>query len=1150
MRLENNLGGDNLSTSFRVYIEGVQVPFSSAQISNVYRGLPTATVTLAPWRGFSEITKGYFPKIHIFYRDFNQGLAPYDLKRSVNDVSQRPSTPQGAVEEAQENYNLVERQSYKLLFGGVISSVTDSKSLSGDGGSASVVLNCVHPYYLLNEILFRFVGTNSTSELLKASAMGIMADGQNLSSLYAIQQALAGVHQPIEGELTIEENGGDVSVLSDTMSDNYWRLQGMPGVVVAMWNTLKRSAYSTDTQSNKTIMSNLYVPLIEIGLKYFNKMTGHPIIEGAIQQDGRTPANAAPTTTQTATSGTSPNRIPGITRMSERGKKQLVEFFEGRHYKLYDDANGKAISHAADATGNATIGVGHYVAKTDTTYDGKTLTDQQVDDLLTRDIASAERAVSQLGLSLSQGQFDALVDLTFNVGPGSRGGKDGALWQSSGEPSTIVKLINENNMEGAGNAFMSWIYAGGQVSSGLVARRTRDRAFFLDETVPDDQGAANNNYSSKGTQEELSGPNATLTPANMNVGLANAVAQQLITVTTNALSQAGSGELTSFGEFVQMFMDLIEYDHVIMNSPAYLGIAGRPEVIDHVYKPRMATYYSPICNVILPNMYESMSVNIGTDQVPSRIVYSGQKYSNVSANSQTTEFNNYTAPHSVRRELAQNGQLASTLNPTKAVPGRYEWGSGVRAADGVMPYWYAILSQQATSGSIGNVGNETIIEALKAAWDKLYPGEEGMNPWRLDGDQAFNRLFFTGADVEYANLYARSRSGSVEGVFNPFIIPGYPMDVVDPSPLRESYHGFCTSVSHSIDASGYSATSIGMTSVFSFSEIATCYIPGTYPWLLAQLNLADNLSMYGNTAAYQRACQYYNDVLGVGAADPTILEAYSTGKPIPVKRNQGVWEIGGSEDGDSMYSTTLGNLNLVARNIQNLLSVEKEHAPLADTFIDIDMWNQGSPTVEEVRKGPWVNDQSSGGSTLRGRDFESSAFLDYDPESAETPDPILAPGMRPTNVPPTPGTPAAAPGAQPAGGPEILPKLGKRCSVGTLDATSVNTLKGVHPDLVKVIMKVIETRPLVVTSGYRTAAQQAQANASGRYAQGAGEGSRHRQYPSRAVDMVPCNNLSGTSRAVMENFATYVLSVANSMGVTLRWGGNFSTYDPVHFDLG
>ena len=319
--------------------------------------------------------------------------------------------------------------------------------------------------------------------------------------------------------------------------------------------------------------------------------------------------------------------------------------------------------------------------------------------------------------------------------------------------------------------------------------------------------------------------------------------------------------------------------------------------------------------------------------------------------------------------------------------------------------------------------------------------------------------------------------------------------------------------------------------------------------------------MYGNTPAYQRACQYYNDVLGVGAADPTILEAYSTGRPIPVKRNMGVWEIGEADTltgstHPTLYNTTLGNLNLVARNIASLLDIEKEHGSerSAETFVDIDMWNQGSPTVEEVRKGPWVNDQSGtqDSSTLRGRDMECSAFLDYDSE-AETPDPIIVPGYRETNVPPTVGQPGlplqqATVQGQKA---EVLPKLGKRCSVGALDATSQAKLAECHPDLVKVVMKVIETRPVVITSGYRTSAKQAALeNGGGKYAQGAGKGSRHLKYPSWAVDMVPCNNLNASSRAVMQNFAEYVLSVANSMGISLRWGGNFSTYDPVHFDLG
>lgn len=1165
MRLENNLGGDNLYGNFRLYIEGIEVPFSSASVTNTYRGLPTAQITLAPWRGFTEITKGYFPKVHLFYRDFNQGLAPYDMKKMVGDVATiNTLQAKQAMEEAQETFHQLERHAYKQIFGGVITSVTDSKSLAGDGGSASITLNCVHPYYILNEILFKYIGTNPQQETARDSAFGIMVDGGNVGSIFTIEQALAGVRAPEAGQITLEDSAtaGDISVLSDTMADNYWRLQGLPGVVVALWNSFKRSAYSTSDQQDKSIMTKMYIPLMESGLKFFTKMTGHPVIEGSVQKNSRTVPQAAPTTTQTASTGTSPQAMLGISSMSARGKKELIEFSEGRHYKLYDDANGKTIAHALDATGNATIGVGHLVQKTDTTYDGKTLSDEQVDLLLNYDVASAELAVMRLGLKLSQGQFDALVDLTFNVGPGSRGGRDGALWQASGQPSTLVRLITEGNTQGAANEFMSWVYAGGQVSQGLVNRRKRDQAFFLDAPLPSAQSVAANVYSSKGTSEELAANNAKLIPGNMNGLLPHAMAEQLLHILASSMTSGGTGEVMSFGQLIDAFLEVVEYDHVIMNSPAKIGVTGSPELIDHVYKPRMFSYYAPICNVLLPYMYESASFNIGTDQVPSRVIYNGMQFTaDAVANPGTTvNLHNYVAPHSVRKVLADGGNLAHSMISLVAAPGKYEWGSGVRTADGTLPYWYGVLSHQSQSGNVGDTVNAETLTNLKQAWNNLYPDDTSLNPWdtELSGIETYQRLFFTGVDVEFSNIYAQARSGSISSIFNPFIIPGYPMDVIDPSPLRESYHGFCTSVTHTIDAGGYAGTSIGMSSAYTFSEIATCYIPGTYPWLLSQLSMDKNLSMYGNTEAFQRACQYYSDVLGVGAADPTILEAYSTGRPIPVKRNMGVWEIGEAETltgstHPTLYTTVLGNLNLVARNIASLLDVEKEHAMLAETFVDIDMWNQGSPTVEEVRKGPWVNDQRGGDSSLlRGRDMECSAFLDYD-IAAETPDPIIVSGVRPTNVPPTVGQPGLPLQQATVQGqlPTVLPPLGKRCSVGVLDAESQARLKECHPDIVKVVMKVIETRPVVVTSGYRTSAKQAKLeNGGGKYAQGAGSGSRHLKYPSWAVDMVPCNNLNASSRAVMTNFAEYVLSVANSMGVTLRWGGNFSTYDPVHFDLG
>lgn len=74
-----------------------------------------------------------------------------------------------------------------------------------------------------------------------------------------------------------------------------------------------------------------------------------------------------------------------------------------------------------------------------------------------------------------------------------------------------------------------------------------------------------------------------------------------------------------------------------------------------------------------------------------------------------------------------------------------------------MPFWYSVLSQQSASGNVGDLANDTTLENLKAAWLKLYPEDPTLNPWdtSLSGIDAYNRLFFTGVDVEFSNIYPK-----------------------------------------------------------------------------------------------------------------------------------------------------------------------------------------------------------------------------------------------------------------------------------------------------------------------------------------------------------------------------------------------------------
>ena len=165
-------------------------------------------------------------------------------------------------------------------------------------------------------------------------------------------------------------------------------------------------------------------------------------------------------------------------KLSAAGKAEM-EQFEGRRNKLYDDATGKTIARAADAKGFPTIGVGHLVKKGDTSYDGKTLSDAEIDALFAADVKWAEDIINGLGLPLKQNQFDALVSFVYNVGPGKKGVKDGLITLRNGDPSSVLRNMRAGNIQAAGDSMLSWTRSAGKVLPGLVKRRQAERALLL-----------------------------------------------------------------------------------------------------------------------------------------------------------------------------------------------------------------------------------------------------------------------------------------------------------------------------------------------------------------------------------------------------------------------------------------------------------------------------------------------------------------------------------------------------------------------------------------------------------------------------------------------------------------------------------------------
>ena len=99
---------------------------------------------------------------------------------------------------------------------------------------------------------------------------------------------------------------------------------------------------------------------------------------------------------------------------------------------------------------------------------GMRITKQEAEDILVRDLVKYESAVRKaLKRNPNQNQFDAMVSLCFNIGPGNFA------------KSSIVTYFNSGHAARAADRFLAWNKAGGKVLKGLERRRKAERALFL-----------------------------------------------------------------------------------------------------------------------------------------------------------------------------------------------------------------------------------------------------------------------------------------------------------------------------------------------------------------------------------------------------------------------------------------------------------------------------------------------------------------------------------------------------------------------------------------------------------------------------------------------------------------------------------------------
>lgn len=524
-------------------------------------------------------------------------------------------------------------------------------------------------------------------------------------------------------------------------------------------------------------------------------------------------------------------------------------------------------------------------------------------------------------------------------------------------------------------------------------------------------------------------------PPVLKVNLTSAVQAKLAVEVAHSALQF-SGELASFPSLLQDFYYSVGYEVITLASPSEVPID--PEVVaeegkapkdgvmavETIIKPQMPFYYSPVCNVIYPRMFSSVQVGQDESGIPTRVTATHDSL----PGGPGTPGSNYRGPHSIREAIAYAAansddgsvvavpDLQNTLSLSYNAPGKYEQGRGVRHMKIGLPWWLQII----TSDENGKAGNNNSgqpperdttsyrhMVSMMAAWqarngyDVVENGGEIrvtrnsekdlLNPYSpKSGIYPHQTMLFTSVDYEFTKKMMSSRTGAVECIFNPYIVPGYPMDVLDDSPNHPSFHALCSSVTHNITSRSISTT-VGMLAVQTYAELSNYYVPPAPPWLQSALKListegeggSDYASTEGikvlnagsllyNDEGKEAADEYYQSVLGVRAADPSNLLDWSTGQVMPQARfKNGIANTlktprptaNGGDAND--YNTSVGSLRLAARPIESKESIESK---FSYSFVDLTPENYNGTVVADAN--PKLEQD-------RFLEPGSSPFLDY-----------------------------------------------------------------------------------------------------------------------------------------------------------------------------
>lgn len=159
-----------------------------------------------------------------------------------------------------------------------------------------------------------------------------------------------------------------------------------------------------------------------------------------------------------------------MTRRINAEGLRLVKQWEAFIPFAYDDRDPpkkrRQIKPGDEVRGKLTIGFGSTGVHV---KPGATITEDQAEALLMKDLDRFERAVDKLvKVPLNDNQFSALVSFAFNVGEGKGGFAT----------STLLQKLNDGDYASVPSQLMRWVHDDGKRVQGLVNRRAAEAGLW------------------------------------------------------------------------------------------------------------------------------------------------------------------------------------------------------------------------------------------------------------------------------------------------------------------------------------------------------------------------------------------------------------------------------------------------------------------------------------------------------------------------------------------------------------------------------------------------------------------------------------------------------------------------------------------------